>query len=52
VLDLLAADGVASTGVDFTALRQTDTLNSQPPPLLDTTLNLLTPFLTRFLSRT
>jgi len=51
VLDLLSADGVASTPIDFATVRQQDTLNSQPPPLLKTMLSLLTPFLTRFLSR-
>ena len=51
VLDLLSADGVASTPIDFATIRQQDTLNSQPPPLLKTMLSLLTPFLTRFLSR-
>lgn len=50
LLDLLRTDGVDSTPLDFAAIRQQDTLNSQPPPLLKPMLGLLTPFLTRFLS--
>jgi hypothetical protein len=50
-LDVLAADGVGSTPVDFAALRTQDTLNTNPPPLMSRVFTLLTPFLTRFLTR-
>ena len=51
VVDVLAADGVRTTPLDFAALRQQDTLNTSPPPLMSRVFTLLTPFLTRFLTR-
>jgi hypothetical protein len=50
LLDVLAAAGVPFTPIDFAALRRQDTLNSQPPALMNTVFGLLTPFLTRLVS--
>ena len=43
VLDVLAVAGVPSKPVDFAALRARDTLNSDPPALIDEVFALLTP---------
>jgi lysophospholipase L1-like esterase len=51
VLGVLAGAGVAVTPVDFAALRRKDTLNSSPPALLDKVLGLISPFMTRLVSR-
>jgi hypothetical protein len=50
LLDVLAAGGVSSTPIEFAALRRQDTLNHNPPALLEPVLGLVTPFLTRFVS--
>lgn len=50
LLDVLATAGVPSTPIDFAELRRQDTLNQNPPALLDTIFGLVTPFLTRFVS--
>lgn len=51
LLDTLAAAGVSSTPLDFTALRAKDTLNADPPALLGPVLKLATPFLSRFVTQ-
>lgn len=52
VLDVLERAGVpVERAVDFTALRTRDPLLSRPPALLNQVLGLLTPFLTRLVSR-
>ena len=51
VLDVLEVAGVASTPIDFAALLAPDTLNSDPPALVDEVLELVAPFATRFVSR-
>jgi hypothetical protein len=51
LLDILADDGQPAARIDFTALRNRDTLNSKPPALFDPVLSLLTPFLTTFMTR-
>ena len=51
LLDLLGVAGVSSTPIDFAALRAKDTLNSNPPALVDDVLRLLSPFAARFVSR-
>ncbi|HEY7103075.1 MAG TPA: hypothetical protein VH573_15690 [Mycobacteriales bacterium] len=51
LLDVLTADGVGSTPLDFAALRLQDTLNTDPPPLMSRVFGLLAPFLTTFLTR-
>jgi hypothetical protein len=50
LLDLLAVGGVPSTPIDFAELRRQDTLNDNPPALLDAMIGLVTPFLTRLIS--
>jgi hypothetical protein len=50
LLDVLAASGVPSTPIDFAELRRQDTLNHNPPALLDAVLGLTTPFLARLIS--
>jgi hypothetical protein len=50
LLDVLAADGVTSAPIDFAQLRRQDTLNDNPPALLDTIFGLVVPFLTRLVS--
>jgi hypothetical protein len=52
VLDVLAAAGVAPKNPpDYAALRGRDTLNSDPPALMTTAFDLVTPFLNRLVSR-
>jgi hypothetical protein len=51
LLDLLAGAGVPTTPIDFAGLRRRDTLNTDPPALLSGMLGLLSPFLTRLVSR-
>jgi hypothetical protein len=51
VLDVLAAAAIRNDGVDFAALRGRDTLNTDPPALVDELLETLTPFATRWVSR-
>ena len=51
VLDVLQVAGVSSTPIDFTALLAKDSLNSDPPALVDDVLGLIAPFATRFVSR-
>ena len=51
VLDVLAVAGVTGTPIDFAAVRAKDTLNSDPPALVDEVLDVITPFATRFVSR-
>ena len=51
VIDVLAAAGVPAAPIDFAALLAADTLNSDPPALVDDVINLIAPFATRFLSR-
>jgi hypothetical protein len=51
VLEVLEVAGVDSTPIDFAALRAQDTLNSDPPALVDEVLDLVAPFATRFVSR-
>jgi hypothetical protein len=50
-LDVLAAGGVPSVPVDFARLAREDTLNHEPPALMDAVFSLLTPFLARLVSR-
>jgi hypothetical protein len=52
VLDVLAVAGLAGTPIDFTALLAKDSLNADPPALVDDVLALIAPFATRFVSRT
>ena len=52
VLEVLSVAGVASTPIDFTALLAKDSLNADPPALVDDVLGLIAPFATRFVSRT
>jgi hypothetical protein len=52
VLDVLAAAGVAPTNpIDYADLRRRDTLNADPPALMTAALGLISPFLTRLVSR-
>jgi hypothetical protein len=51
VLAVLAAAGLQSTPIDFAAVRASDTLVSDPPPLVDDVLDLVAPFATWFVSR-
>ena len=52
VLDVLAAAGVAPKNPpDYAALRRRDALNSDPPALMTTAFDLVTPFLNRLVSR-
>jgi hypothetical protein len=51
VLDVLAVAGVPVTNVDFAHVRTRDTLNSQPPALVEAMLHLIAPFATQFVSR-
>ena len=51
VLDVLTVAGVSSTPINFDALWAQDSLNSDPPPLVDDVLGLISPFATRFVSR-
>jgi lysophospholipase L1-like esterase len=51
VLDVLAAAGVASTPIDFRAVRAADTLVSEPPALVGELLKLIAPFASIFVSR-
>ena len=48
LLDVLTVGKVASTPIDFAALRTQDTLNARPPALFQTLFGLLSPFLTQF----
>jgi hypothetical protein len=50
-LHVLAVDGVPSVPVDFAEIRAQDTLNQEPPALMDPVFELLTPFLARLVSR-
>ena len=50
-LDVLAVDGVPSVPVDFAEIRGQDTLNEEPPALMEAVFALLTPFLARLVSR-
>lgn len=50
-LDVLAGAGAPTTPIDFAALRLKDTMNAQPPALVTAMLEILAPFLTRFVSR-
>jgi hypothetical protein len=51
VLDVLGTAGVTGRAIDFAALCAADTLNSDPPALVDEVLELLAPFATRWVSR-
>ncbi|HEY2203397.1 MAG TPA: hypothetical protein VGH99_02815 [Pseudonocardia sp.] len=51
VRDVLAVAGLKPDDVDYVDLRRRDTLNAKPPALMTTVLNLITPFLTRLVSR-
>jgi hypothetical protein len=52
VLDVLAVAGVkAANPIDYADLARRDTLNANPPALMTTALNLITPFMSRLVSR-
>jgi hypothetical protein len=51
VLRVLTVAGLASTPIDFAAVRASDSLVSDPPPLVDDVLHLASPFATWFVSR-
>ena len=52
VLDVLAVAGVKPVNpVDYADLGRRDTLNTDPPALMTTALDLVTPFLSRLVSR-
>jgi hypothetical protein len=51
LVTVLAAAGVVAKRVDFTALRQEDSLNQGPPARMTTAFDIATPFLARLLSR-
>ena len=51
MIDVLAVAGVPAAPIDFAALLAADTLNSDPPALVDDVFGLIAPFATRFLSR-
>ena len=52
VLDVLAVAGVKPANpIDYADLGRRDTLNTDPPALMTTALNLVTPFLSRLVSR-
>lgn len=51
VLDALRGAGLKAGRVDFEDLRRRDTLNAKPPALMATAFDLVTPFLTRLVSR-
>jgi hypothetical protein len=51
VLDVLAVAGISSTAVDFAALLDADSLNSDPPALVDEVFELIAPFAARWVSR-
>jgi lysophospholipase L1-like esterase len=50
-LDVLAVAGIPSTAVDFAAVLEADTLNSDPPALFDEVFELIAPFATRWVTR-
>lgn len=51
VLDGLAQRRYVNDDVDYRGLRRADTLDANPPALMDTAWNIVTPFLTRLVSR-
>jgi hypothetical protein len=51
ILDVLAAAGATPHTIDFAALLQQDSLNSQPPALVQDLLEILAPFATALVSR-
>lgn len=51
VLDVLGTAGLKPESIDYPALRRRDTLNTDPPALMSTAFDLVTPFLTRLVSR-
>lgn len=51
LLDVLAAAGVGAAPVDYARLLRRDPLNSDPPALMTAAFDLVTPFLSRFVSR-
>lgn len=51
VIDVLAAAGVAADPIDFAEVLASDTLNSDPPALVDDVFGLIAPFAKRFVSR-
>ncbi len=48
VIDVLAVAGVPAAPIDFVALLAADTLNSDPPALVEDVFGLIAPFATRF----
>jgi len=52
VIDVLDAAGVPAEPVDFAAVLAADSLNSDPPALVDDIFGLIAPFAKRFVSRT
>jgi hypothetical protein len=50
LVDVLSV-GQPAVAMDFAALRASDTLNSQPPALVISTMKMIAPFATRFVSR-
>ena len=51
VLDVLHTAGVPAQQIDYADLLRRDTLNRDPPALMTAALDLVTPFLTRLVSR-
>jgi len=51
VLDVLKVAGLKPNAVDYADLHRRDTLNTSPPALMSVALSLVTPFLTRLVSR-
>lgn len=51
VLDVLKVAGLKPDAIDYADLRGRDTLNTDPPALMTAALGLVTPFLTRLVSR-
>lgn len=51
VLDVLTTAGLQPDDVDHRGLRAADTLDADPPALMDAAWNIVTPFLTRLVSR-
>jgi hypothetical protein len=51
VLDVLAVAGIPSAAVDFAAVLDADSLNSDPPVLVDEVFELIAPFAARWVSR-
>ena len=51
ILDVLAVAGATPHTIDFAALLQQDSLNSQPPALVQDMLEILAPFATALVSR-